>query len=296
MGMKGAWRGSVGLILLAVLVGCAEDERIKPIAPAPVTAAKLSGDLTYQDVLQKGEVVHHVTMTADAQRVWVGTHSGLYSSVGGGLWALLSPELEREDISGWFIDPEQPEHVFAAGNNGVKRSTDGGKSWKAIGSGLPASPNIHSFTGLREGEQVRLFAFVSGEGIYLSNDGGEQWKLWLPLDQEVYAMDYHPREQRLYAATQYGLLYDRNGQWETENVPGVEQIYSVAVDRRDGTVSIATEQGIYQKAGGEWRPLAAKAPERLIVIAPGTGGYQLVGIGESAFIYALADGKWTKWD
>jgi photosystem II stability/assembly factor-like uncharacterized protein len=296
MGMKGAWRWSVGLILLALVAGCAEDEQTKPISPAPVTAAALPGDLTYQDVLQQGEVVHNLAMTADAQHIWVGTHSGLYSSVGGGLWALLSPELEQEDITGWFIDPEQPAHMYAAGMNGVKRSTDGGKSWKEIGAGLPPSPNIHSFTGIRDGEQVRLFAFVTGEGIYQSNDGGEQWKLWMTLDQEVYAMDYHPDEKRLYVATQYGLLFDHNGQWETESVPGVEQIYSLAVDRRDGTVAVATEDGIYQKADGEWRPLSARAPERLIVIAPGTGNYQLVGIGESAFIYALSDGKWSKWD
>jgi hypothetical protein len=109
-------------------------------------------------------------------------------------------------------------------------------------------------------------------------------------------MDYNPDENRLYVATQYGLLYDHNGQWEAESVPGVEQIYSLAVDRQNGTLAVATEDGIFQKVDGEWLPLSARAPERLIVIAPGTGSYQLVGIGESAFIYALNDGKWTKWN
>ncbi|MFY0546221.1 WD40/YVTN/BNR-like repeat-containing protein [Brevibacillus sp. H7] len=295
--MKGVRQWGIVLAVMMMLTGCGGEKELgKPKPPAPVAAAKLPGDLTYQDVLQKGEVVHNLAMTSDSQSIWVGTHAGLYSSVGNGLWALLSPALEQEDVSGWYVDPEKQDHIYVGGIYGVKRTTDGGKTWKEANAGLPDTPNIHSFTGIREGDHVRLFAFVTGEGIYQSTNGGDQWKLWLPLDQEVYAMDYNAAENRLYVATQYGLLYNQNETWETENLPDVEQIYSLAVDRRDGTVAVATEQGIVQKTAGEWRLLSAKAPEKLIVIAPGMGDYKWVGIGESAFVYALSQDNWMKWE
>jgi ligand-binding sensor domain-containing protein len=296
--MKSVYQWGMVVTVVALLVGCTNDkEQGKPKTPSPVAAAKMPGDMTYQDVLQKGEVVNTLAMTGDGQQIWVGTHNGLYSSAGDGLWALFTPSLEQEDVAGWFVDPEHPDQIYVAGVNGVKRTTDGGKSWTEAGAGLPDLPNIHSFTGIREGNSIRLFAFVTGEGIYQSTNGGEQWKLWLPLDQEVYAMDYHPAEKRLYVATQYGLLYHQNETWETENIPGVEQIYSLAVDRRDGTIAIATEQGILQKTDGEWRPLGAKAPEILTEIAPGAGDTKWVGIGESAYVYALHDDdRWVKWD
>ncbi len=295
--MKRLFRWGMILTSIVLLTACSgQKEAGKPKSPTPVAAAKLPGDLTYQDVLQKGEMVHNLAMTPDAQHVWVGTHAGLYSSVGDGLWALLSPALEQEDVVGWFIDPEHPDHIYIAGSNGVKRTEDGGKTWIEADSGLPAIPNIHSFIGIREGESVRLFAFVTGEGIYQSTNGGDQWKLWLSLDQEVYAMDYNAAENRLYVATQYGLLYHQNESWEMEQVPGVEQFYSVAVDRHDGTIAVATEQGIMQKVKGQWRPLPAKAPEILIKIAPGAGDTKWVGIGESAFVYALSNDKWSKWE
>lgn len=282
-------------MVLALMAGCGDSGQSKP-APPSVTAAALKGDLTYQDVLEKGETVHTLGMTADAQQIWVGTHAGLYSSTPGGLWSLLSTQLEQQDIAGWFVDPNDPRHIFAAGSEGVLRSTDGGKQWTSIGTGLPTPADIRSFAGIREGEQIRLFAFVSGEGIYQSVDGGEQWRLWEPMDQEVFAMDFNPAENRLYVAAQFSLLYNEDGEWKTEVLPGAQQIYSLSVDRRTGVLAVATEQGVFEKAKGEWRLLDARSPEKLIMISSGEGDIQWVGVGESALIYKLADDKWTKWN
>lgn len=294
--MKGIWRLGAFLLFVAALAGCGMEQAMTKQHSAPVTAAGLQGNLSYQDVLEKGETVHNLAMTADAKRIWVGTHAGLYSSSSSGLWGEISPELGNVDVTGWFVDPQNPKHMTIAGNSGVMRSTDGGKKWEKIGKGLPDLPNIRSMTGIREGEQIRLFAFVSSEGVYQSTDAGEHWKLWLPLDQEVFAMDYSPQDQHIYVATQYGLLYNQKDMWETESLPGVEQVYSTAVDKRNGALYAATEQGIMQKLGGEWKLIDAKAPEKLIAIAAGEGDYQLVGIGESAFVYSLSNEKWSKWE
>lgn len=292
--MKGFLRWGIGIAVCTLLAGCSDSEQSKTDPPS-VTAAALPGDLTYRDVLEKGETVHNLAMNGP-NRVWVGTHAGLYSSADGGLWGLLSPDLAQQDIVGWFVDPEDPHRIIVAGSEGLMRSTDGGKNWSSLGKGLPTPANIRSFSGIRQGEKVRLFAFVSGEGIYQSVDDGEQWQLWLPMDQEVYAMDYNPEENRLYVAAQFNLLYNEDGQWKTEVLPEAQQIYSLSVDRRTGILAVATEQGIFEKVNGEWRLLDARAPEKLIVIAPGEGDAKWVGIGESALIYKLANDRWTKWN
>ncbi|RNB61456.1 hypothetical protein EDM57_01215 [Brevibacillus gelatini] len=290
-------RWGIGAVAVLLLGGCSDSGNVQEkSAPSSVMAAALQGDLTYQDVLEKGETIHTLAMTPDAAYVWVGTHAGLYSSTGGGLWGLLSPQLEQFDIVGWFVDPEDSEHIYVGGNEGVRRSTDGGKNWTPASNGLPEPAQIRSFAGTRQGEKVRLFAFVSGEGIYQSTDKGETWSLWQPMDQEVYAMDFDPKENRLYVAAQFSLLYNEEGQWKTEEIPEAEQIYSLSVNRRTGVLAVATEKGVYEKIDGEWRLLDARSPEKLIVIASGGGDTKWVGIGESALIYKLSDNRWTKWN
>ncbi|CAM3291098.1 MULTISPECIES: hypothetical protein [Brevibacillus] len=292
--MKKFQRWGAVLIAMSVMTGCSESGPNKP-SSSSVTAAAMPGDLTYQEVLEKGGTVHNLSMRASDQ-IWVGTNSGLYYSADRGGWGLLSSQIEYQDIVGWYIDPNDPDHIIIAGHTGVMRSEDGGKHWDSIGKGLPSPANIRSFVGIQEEDQLRLCAFVSGEGIYHSVDGGEIWSMWLPMDQEVYAMDFNPVENRLYVAAQFSLFYHEDGQWKSEVVPQAQQTYSLAVDPRSGVLAVATEQGVFEKANGEWRLLNAKAPERLIVVAPGEGKTKWIGIGESALIYSLANDRWTKWN
>jgi ligand-binding sensor domain-containing protein len=283
------------LIVMSVMTGCSESGQNQP-PPSPVTAAALpQGTMTYQEVLEKGGTVHNLAMRA-ADQIWVGTNSGLYHSTANGGWGLLSSQLEFQDIVGWYVYPDDPDHIVIAGNSGVMRSKDGGVNWESIGNGFPSPANIRSFVGIEEKGSIRLCAFVSGEGIYHSNDDGENWSMWLPMDQEVYAMDFNPEENRLYVAAQFSLFYHEDGEWKSEVLPQAEQTYSLAVDERSGVLAVATEQGVFEKEDGEWRLLDAKAPEKLIVVAPGEGDTEWIGIGESALIYSLADDRWTKWN
>ncbi|GAA4725657.1 hypothetical protein [Brevibacillus fulvus] len=288
-----------GLWLLAAMLlittGCSttEPNHSQNQQPVQAIAPDVPGDLTYQDVLQKGGAVRAVAMP-DGRKIWLGTNAGLYTSANDGLWALTFKQLEQADVTGWFVNPKQPKQIFVAGNGFVKRSNDQGKSWEDVMEGLPASPDIRSFFGRFNQDQAELFAFVSGGGVYRSTDNGDHWALWLPLDQEVYAADFNPSDQRIYVATQYGLLYQEDQTWKTEPTGDAEQIYSVAVNKQDHTLYIATERGILQKQQEGWKRISAPSPERLIMIASGMGNFELVGIGESAFIYTFSNGKWSK--
>jgi photosystem II stability/assembly factor-like uncharacterized protein len=228
--------------------------------------------------------------------VWVGTGSGLYHSADGKNWGLLFPQLENRDIAGWFVNPEDPDQIFAAGSNGIMRTLDGGVNWAEIGEGLPDPAAVSSFTGYEEDGQIHLFAFISGEGIYRSTDAGENWQLWSQIDQEVYAMDFHPEENRLCAAAQFSLLCEEDGKWRSVDLPQAEQIYSLAVNRETGALAVATEQGVFEKKDDEWERLDAESPEKLIVVSPGAKNVNWVGLGESALIYMLEKDKWILWN
>ncbi|AWX54250.1 MULTISPECIES: hypothetical protein [Brevibacillus] len=298
--MNSFLKWGIGVIAMLQLVGCGNNSSTgseqSNTNPQTVTAAALQGNLTYQDVLEQGATIHNLMMTDDDKQIWVGTNSGLYSSVGGGSWGSLSTDLQQYTIEGWFVDPDDPKQIFVGGIDGVLHSTDGGKKWATVNNGLPEPANISSFVGSRQGDEVRLFAFVSGEGIYQSTDEAQSWSLWQPMDQEVFAMDFDPEQDRLYVAAQFSLLYNEEGQWKTEEIPGAEQIYSLAINRRTGTLAVATEKGIYEKIKGEWRLLDARSPEKLIVLASGGEDTKWVGIGESALIYKLEDNRWIKWN
>lgn len=298
--MKSFLKWGISTLAILQLVGCGiassnRTEGVTPTSPT-VTAAALQGDLTYQDVLEQGQTIHNLMMTDDAEQIWVGTHTGLYTSVDGGTWGSISDELQQYDIEGWFVDPKNPDHIFAGGNTGVVISKNGGEEWTPANKGLPEPAIISSFVGTRQDNKITLFAFVSGEGIYRSTDKAKTWSLWQQMDQEVFAMDFDPEQNRLYVAAQFSLLYNEEGQWKTEAVPNAQQIYSLAINRRTGTLAVATEQGVYEKIKGKWRLLDARSPEKLIVIASGAGDTKWVGIGESALIYKFDDKRWTKWN
>jgi len=125
---------------------------------------------------------------------------GLYRTEDGGRnWTHVldkGPDVGAVDIAG---DPAQPDLLFASlwqvrrhpwldyfqppvgPGSGIVRSTDGGKSWTAVGSqGLPAGPLGRIELAVARGtESRRVWAAISapaGEGLYRSEDGGESWE------------------------------------------------------------------------------------------------------------------------
>lgn len=290
--MKGNIRFCIGVALFLIAAGCSSQGPSTDHGKIAVVAANISGDLSYQDVLQRGAVIHNLAMTA-SEKIWVGTHAGLFSSADNKLWFTVSPKLDTVDVTDWYIDPDDTAKIILGGNNVMKRSEDGGNIWHDFTQGLPENPDIRGLVGVKKGSELYLYAAASGEGVYRSV-AGAAWEKWLPLDQEVYSIAHHEDDDRIYVATQYGLLHAAEKGWETEPVGDAEQIYSLCIDDRNGTLYVATELGVMKKQDGVWAQLANSAPERLVVLNEGVGDYQLVGVGESAYIYTLRNDVWTK--
>lgn len=119
---------------------------------------------------------------------------GLYKSVNGGKTfekiLFISEEAGCADVA---VDPEHPDTVYAStwefrrkpfsfnsgGNgSGMWKSTDGGKTWRELKNGLPAKPFGRIAFTLAPSAPQNMVAIVEAAetGLYISADGGENWK------------------------------------------------------------------------------------------------------------------------
>jgi photosystem II stability/assembly factor-like uncharacterized protein len=121
-------------------------------------------------------------------------HRGLYKSADGG--KTFEKILFINDKAGCadvVLDPKDPNIVYAttwefrrqpysfnSGGEGsaMWKSTDGGKTWKELKLGLPPKPFGLIAMALSPSEPNKLLAIVesSNTGLYISSDGGENWK------------------------------------------------------------------------------------------------------------------------
>lgn len=100
-----------------------------------------------------------------------GLTTGLFKSENGGAtWQELgSPRFWQHPFFALAVHPRMPSVLFASGNGGVWKSSDGGKSWAT--SGLLSI--VQSFAFDVETPNI-VYASSSGE-IMCSTDGGDSW-------------------------------------------------------------------------------------------------------------------------
>ena len=148
-----------------------------------------------------GGIVYTLSSTVN------GLTGGFYASTDGGdTWVPKS--LDVELVTGgfvyawWFgrvyVDPKNPQHVFATGVN-LSRSTDGGTTFTAPG-GLHADQH-----GMAWDPRVEDRVYIGNDGgMYVSEDNGASWEhaTYMPWNQ-LYSIDVsQQRPQRLVAGLQ----------------------------------------------------------------------------------------------
>jgi len=119
---------------------------------------------------------------------------GLYRSADGGkTFEKVLYINENAGCADVAIDPQHPDTMYAStwefrrkpyafnsgGNgSGMWKSTDGGKNWRELKSGLPAKPFGRIAFALAPSVPQNIVAIVEAEetGLYISSDAGENWK------------------------------------------------------------------------------------------------------------------------
>jgi photosystem II stability/assembly factor-like uncharacterized protein len=102
-------------------------------------------------------------------------------------------------------DPGQPNTLYVAAQARVFMSTDAGRSWRAIGQGLPQANDVSSLAA----ESGTVYAALGRDGIYETTDAGQTWtQSWpqsasqLGLGVGVLAID-PARPTTVYASAYY---------------------------------------------------------------------------------------------
>ena len=171
----------------------------------------VNGGTTWEPVFDKqstASIGDIALAPSNPEIVWVGTGEannqrssswgdGVYKSENGGkTWELMGLR-SSQHIGRIVIHPTNPNIVYVAavgplwadgGERGLYKTTDGGKTWKAVltispHTGVtdvvmdPTDPSIMYAAALQR--QRKAYSFVGGgpeSGIYKSVDGGDTWK------------------------------------------------------------------------------------------------------------------------
>ncbi|MEY2704482.1 MAG: hypothetical protein RL407_544 [Bacteroidota bacterium] len=140
-----------------------------------------------------GTLAYLIESPHEAGVLWTGSDDGqVYLTRNGGTtWTNVTPkELKECLVNAIEVSPHDPATAYIATTRykfndhspGLYKTTDYGKTWTSISSGIPYG----SFTRVvREDSKVKNLLFAGTEkGMYLSRDGGKSWhafQLNLPI-------------------------------------------------------------------------------------------------------------------
>jgi photosystem II stability/assembly factor-like uncharacterized protein len=114
---------------------------------------------------------------SDPDRLVAGTLQGVFTSPDAGLhWKRISPQADPElrNLDSVAVDPRNPQVLYAGTFHLPWKSTDGGRTWHSVHTGMIDDSDVMSILVDRRDPQ-RIFA-SSCSGIYRSDNGGALWE------------------------------------------------------------------------------------------------------------------------
>lgn len=128
-------------------------------------------------------------LPADPNFAFLGHRGGLmWSSDGGVTW---QPASVTGNVLALAVQPANPLRLYAAGPGLFLRSDDGGRNWETIGADL-LGRDIQALAVAPDNPEV-LYAFVVGQGLWRSANGGLNWTPVDPtLSENVTALAVTP--------------------------------------------------------------------------------------------------------
>ncbi|MGH2592915.1 MAG: zinc ribbon domain-containing protein, partial [Anaerolineae bacterium] len=186
-------------------------------------------------------------LPADPNFVFFGHHGGLmWSSDGGANW---QPASVTGDAMALAVHPADPLRLYLAGHDLFLRSDDGGRNWEDVAADLPGR-DIHALIVAPDDPEM-LYAFIVGQGLWRSANGGVNWTPVDPtLSENVMALAITP--EAIYVGTDgAGVLRSGDGgaMWTSANgfVNGAldsPRVRALAYDPATGTLFAGTDRGL----------------------------------------------------
>ncbi len=231
-------------------------------------------------------------------RLW----AGLVGELGGGLfvesddrgetWTVLLKSEKSVPARALALAPGAPRLLAAGGDDGVRLSADGGRTWTRTGQGVEGLQQVESLA-FDPADRQTLYAGTWRQA-FRTRDGGASWSRiadGMVLDATVYAWDFAAADTRDIWVSTCGWVYrsrDGGDRW-TRFTSGFTNRRSHAVRRdptRPGVVYAATVGGLHRSEDGglTWNRISR---ESLVVTAlevdPKTGRLYVGTEGEGVF-------------
>ncbi len=199
-----------------VWVGTGENNSQRSVAYGDGLYKSTDGGRSWQNVgLKKSEhiakiIVHpknsDVVYVAAQGPLWgPGGDRGLYKTTDGGKnWEQVLKIDDDTGVTDVVMDPRNPDVLIAAAyqrrrhvwtlvnggpGSGMHRSTDGGKTWKKITSGLPGGDLGRIGLAMAPSDPDTVYAQVEaaekGGGIFRSTDNGKTWEKRNPFSEQM---------------------------------------------------------------------------------------------------------------
>jgi photosystem II stability/assembly factor-like uncharacterized protein len=240
-----------------------------------------TGDL--HEAQQIGQVVvdprdpNRVFAAALGHPYGANSERGVYLSTdGGGSWSKVFYKDENTGASDLWLDPKNPDVVYAAmwagrqapweiggsyngPGSGLYKSSDGGKTWHELTAGLPTIEQGRGRIGIgiAPSDPNRIFAWVDASprygGIYRSDDAGESWvkvngeeRVW-GRGSDFACLRVHPanRDTVFAANTSTYRSTDAGKTWTAiKGAPGGDDYHTIWINPLNPSVMIiAADQG-----------------------------------------------------
>ena len=189
-----------------IWVGSGENNSQRSVSWGDGVYRSLDGGKSWQNMgLEASEHIGRIAVDPRASNtVWVaaqgplwrgGGDRGLFKTVdGGGTWTKVLEISENTGVNEVHLDPRNPDVAYASAyqrrrhvwtlinggpESGLHKTTDGGKTWRQITSGLPSVDMGRIGLAISPADPDVVYAIVEAQrgkgGTFRSVDGGESW-------------------------------------------------------------------------------------------------------------------------
>ncbi|MGA9334903.1 MAG: hypothetical protein WBV39_11555 [Rudaea sp.] len=192
---------------LVVWIGTGENNSQRSVSYGDGVYKSIDGGTTWTNMGLKHS--EHVSMIAvdprDSNVVWVAAQGPLWSAGGdrglfvtrdgGKSWKKAFETSQNTGVTQVMLDPRDPDVMFASTyqrrrhvwgvipggpETGLRKSTDGGKTWRKITNGLPKTDMGRIGLAISPVDPDTVYAVLDAQdkkgGFYRSTDSGENWK------------------------------------------------------------------------------------------------------------------------
>ncbi|HEX6507194.1 MAG TPA: hypothetical protein VF221_06130 [Chloroflexota bacterium] len=191
-------------------------------------------------------------------------------------------------------DYSRDHTVFAAADDGVFRSTDGGVTWSNLSAGLGS----HFCRALALSQTFmtdHTILVATDGGVYRSIDGGSSWQQSGTDTRAAVSIAWVPGSRVVVVGLDAGGLAestDAGNTWQQDTAfPAARRALSITADGAAGTeILVGTDDGVWRSvdAGSSWSQVGA-AGDRIDALAGGTGSTMFAGSAAGKGVYVSSD-------